>query len=754
MQSQDIAYLSLPHFTVLDDSLLDELLQKNGKMLKALALVGCTNITPKPIVKYSADLKELEELSFTNQNLSDFVIRSWFAKDQSVLLPKLIKLQIENPKQDRSKPQPILAVHAPALQYLKIVGKSMQVKLEGNPRLKLFECHALSDLSYLKTLTSLEELKIDDCPLLTNQDLEQLLTNNLALRRLSIRRCRQIHKMPIHQNLQTLNVDGTFITAIEGGYPALKTIQANSCLKLTSIDLQSPLLEILEANNCPILKQVEVGSKVMKKLDLAKSPLANVNFLAYPLLEYLNLSSNKIVTIENLTKMPEALLYLKELSLNRFFFRSLKDFSIKDPFKNLVKLDLEDLSLSTTALNGPKLRELNLKGNSVSTICIAAPQLERIDLSENRLDHNSTFQLLGTLPPSWKKIFSITLEERDDVEELAQKCRLLGNIQVILNCKCKLDKLLLILKNFSNIDYGIKAKPFVRNTEEVKKLAAVLSQSSITQLGLGLNQIGEEGVKALAAALPQSSITQLDLRDTKIGVEGAKALAAALPQSSITQLYLSYNKIGVEGAKALAAALPQSSMTQLNLVWNQIGVEGAKALAAALPQSSMTQLNLWDNEIGVEGAKTLAAALPQSSITQLELGNNQIGYEGAKALAAVLPQSSMTQLNLWDNEIGVEGAKTLAAALPQSTITQLGLWDNEIGDEGAKALAAALPQSTITQLSLWRNKIGDEGAQALAAALPQSSITKLDLQSNLIGDKGKQALRLIMKQYPHISIEL
>ena len=54
--------------------------------------------------------------------------------------------------------------------------------------------------------------------------------------------------------------------------------------------------------------------------------------------------------------------------------------------------------------------------------------------------------------------------------------------------------------------------------------------TSLEQLWLGDNQIGDEGCKALAEHLP-TSLKTLGLRNNQIGDEGCKALAEHLPTS-------------------------------------------------------------------------------------------------------------------------------------------------------------------------------------------------------------------------------
>ena len=234
--------------------------------------------------------------------------------------------------------------------------------------------------------------------------------------------------------------------------------------------------------------------------------------------------------------------------------------------------------------------------------------------------------------------------------------------------------------------------------------------------------IDDSGAISLAGALSvNSSLTQLNLEVNKIGNAGAISLADALKvNSSLTQLNLEFNKIGNAGAISLADALKvNSSITQLNLGGNPIGADGAKALADALKVNSfLKQLSLRWNGIGNDGAISLADALKvNSSLALLDLGINVIEIPGAISLADALKvNSSLTQLGLEGNFIGADGAKALAGALKvNSSLAQLNLELNEIGNDGAISLAEALEvNSSLKQLYLRRKDIGDSGANSLA----------------------------------------
>ena len=198
-----------------------------------------------------------------------------------------------------------------------------------------------------------------------------------------------------------------------------------------------------------------------------------------------------------------------------------------------------------------------------------------------------------------------------------------------------------------------------------------------------------------------STITEVNLDDNNIGDTGATALAEALKgNSTFKYLYLGKNNIGDRGAIALAEALKvNSTITNVNLYDNNIGATGARALAEALNvNSTITAISLNDNNIGDTGARALAEALNvNSTITDVSLGNNNIGDIGATALAESLKVNlTIIYIELNNNNIGNEGAIALARALREAHQLQrsgqnqesrtLDLVNNNYTAEGSSAL--------------------------------------------------------------------
>jgi Ran GTPase-activating protein (RanGAP) involved in mRNA processing and transport len=126
------------------------------------------------------------------------------------------------------------------------------------------------------------------------------------------------------------------------------------------------------------------------------------------------------------------------------------------------------------------------------------------------------------------------------------------------------------------------------------------------------------GAKHLSDVLcVNSTVVELDLCNNKIGDAGVEAIAKALcANSALVKLDLSYNQIGDNGVEALVQALHSNSTLKiLDLTCNKIGNRGAKSLAEALCHNSCLQcLKLSGNlKISEDGVCHLVQALTHNT---------------------------------------------------------------------------------------------------------------------------------------------
>ena len=84
----------------------------------------------------------------------------------------------------------------------------------------------------------------------------------------------------------------------------------------------------------------------------------------------------------------------------------------------------------------------------------------------------------------------------------------------------------------------------------------MMVKHSLQKLGVGLNNIGDDGISAIAKTLGCCKITELNAMECGIGFAGTKSLASALSSiDTIKALWLQDNPITVEGTQLINDAL-------------------------------------------------------------------------------------------------------------------------------------------------------------------------------------------------------
>ena len=169
---------------------------------------------------------------------------------------------------------------------------------------------------------------------------------------------------------------------------------------------------------------------------------------------------------------------------------------------------------------------------------------------------------------------------------------------------------------------------------------AVPSMSRLKELWLADNPIGSGGAVEVIKALCGSGVKKLDLGYTGIGVPDCEALCELLKPSNslnttLKDLRLGFNTIGEEGVTAVAKVLVENkSLTHLWLFGCHISGQGTSELAAALcKNSSLKYLYMQNNPIGVEGASSMSDMLKHNTtLEELILRDNSIGEEEVRQL--------------------------------------------------------------------------------------------------------------------------
>ncbi|XP_072890975.1 NACHT, LRR and PYD domains-containing protein 12-like isoform X2 [Hemitrygon akajei] len=297
-------------------------------------------------------------------------------------------------------------------------------------------------------------------------------------------------------------------------------------------------------------------------------------------------------------------------------------------------------------------------------------------------------------------------------------------------------------------------------------LASALStNTSLTELDLSNNKLGDSGVKLVSVALrnPECKIQRLRLWDVGLTDSGAEDLASALStKSSLTELDLSYNKLGDSGVKLVSVALrnPECKIQKLELYNVGLTDSGAEDLVSALSTNpSLTELYLSNNDLGDSGVKLVSAALrnPECKIQKLWLNSVGLTDSGAEDLASVLSTNpSLTELDLSYNKLGDSGVKLVSVALrnPECKIQKLELYNVGLTDSGAEDLVSALSTNpSLTELYLSNNDLGDSGVKLVSAALrnPECKIQKLWLRDVGLTDSGAEDLVSALSTKPSLT---
>ncbi|MBN3321350.1 RINI inhibitor, partial [Atractosteus spatula] len=178
-------------------------------------------------------------------------------------------------------------------------------------------------------------------------------------------------------------------------------------------------------------------------------------------------------------------------------------------------------------------------------------------------------------------------------------------------------------------------------------LASVLQSqhSGLTVLVLSGNNLGDSGVKLLSAALrnPNCKLTTLKMWECGLTERCCEDLASALQSqhSSLRELDLSNNNLGDSGVKLLFAAVrePNCKLTRL---WMWMSCEDVQ-LCSYIFVCRMSWCKLTER-----CCEDLASALQSqySSLTELDLSRNNLGHSGVKLLSAALrdPNCKLTTL--------------------------------------------------------------------------------------------------------------
>ncbi|XP_066555759.1 ribonuclease inhibitor [Amia ocellicauda] len=311
----------------------------------------------------------------------------------------------------------------------------------------------------------------------------------------------------------------------------------------------------------------------------------------------------------------------------------------------------------------------------------------------------------------------------------------------------------------------------------------ILVNSSITELNLTNNYVGDLGVKHLTALLSRATcnISKLGLANNSLSAACCTDLATLVSSSqALKELSLSKNDFAASGFTIQFSELsqPTCQLEELELFCCGITAQCCEDLAANLHSNHvLKKLVLRNNKLEDRGVEQLCSAFQQpiSALRTLQLEGCMLTSKCCAALATVLEKSrSLQHLGLDWNDIGDEGVRQLCQGLQtpgcvlqtlemesceltagccgelaqtlssSHSLTCLVLSDNELGDQGVKLLSAGLkhPNCVLQTLVLQENNLTAACCKDLEQALDSSShLTTLDLSRNLLTDKSVSYLQ-------------
>ena len=416
-------------------------------------------------------------------------------------------------------------------------------------------------------------------------------------------------------------------------------------------------------------------------------------------------------------------------------------------FSNLTVLNLNSCKLSSTKAattlsnlirrQNRTIRELHVSNNDLGTKGInilapdiaSSPVLEVLDVSYNKLKSKGGSVLA-------KAIMSSSGSTR--LRSLNVTCNKIGSTGMqsfakLLSTNTTLEEFYVGSNNL-----GFDGACMITSILKVNYKLRILNIAD--------NQIGDNGLEILAHI------------DANFG--GALVENETRGPTSLEQLDLSWNNIGDDGATTLASVLEKNSkLSRIDLTGNQICDDGIIAMANSLAyNNTLSELIAGQNKWGTDGAfaLTLAISKPTCHITSLVFEDNaNIDQEGFKALSRI-PQIR-SNLLLWFNDI--------LKSLSKGRVNSIDLRSKVryIGDEELLLLCQTLVEHRPIMKAIWISSGGGKaasyGKERRSTAMAQSAtmITTRGIVPIIdygIGSSESNIERIYLKDFTNMGDEI
>ncbi len=259
-------------------------------------------------------------------------------------------------------------------------------------------------------------------------------------------------------------------------------------------------------------------------------------------------------------------------------------------------------------------------------------------------------------------------------------------------------------------------------------LAPEAQLAHVRQVSFDQARVSSGFLKALKGEGPWRRWTALRLWTCDMKASGLKLLGAA-ELTSLEQLNLEQNRLGEEGLKGLAKIPGLRSLTAIHLGSNRLDASAMDALAKTDWARRLTWLNLSANQLHDPGMERLTdGGLP--ALRELDLSHDPVGQDTA-AWSKGLPNLATLRMN--NTNVTGEG---LAAMLPNlPALDTLVLDATTVSDRGASAIAAS--PNRFKSLQLMDSGITPAGLGEILRSPAVAEVERLMLGSGLELDNAE-----------------